>query len=574
MASQSVTSLAMASQVKAPLAINCTILFLVLIVVGLRIWTRILGILCLGIQGFFSTIGMGYDAVPSSPHYEEREYTSEASLPETNNADNVCVQCNVVITNSNLLLKILFGFDMLYVHALALLKTSVLSFYLRVFGAAPGGPRRTVQALLALVGAWVLALSLALAFVCHPLPFRWDPTLPGGACGSQTALYATLIVTNVVMDLVIMLLTMYVVWSLKMRGPEKIGLMACFVLSMAVIVASCVRLATVFNSSNDNNSRENPTGGALSTNVFLCVFELLLGILCISLPTLGPLYLRLTSRFLSSTSSRLRGGNGNGGNGHRSRHLYGYGHSSSASGSSSTAPPSPPSGLNQHPPSTRSAMSMRDGSSRHRRHMLHGGHGTARSSQHYSQRAAAATTRMGYNQNTVSSYATTAVNSTSVPAAWQLNDPLTFPPLTLQTPPLLQPPPSAYASAQGRSRYHHHDSKGPNKDLNKDINDTSRLFSGGGGGLLYHDHGSISSSSSSEDHDSRRSDEPFSDKYYAARERARLLQQGTDVENMAHLFPLPPSRKGPLANMTPPSTSHGHEMKKGPIETSWLSMHD
>lgn len=44
MASGSVTSLDMAAQVKAPLAINCTILFLVLIVVGMRIWTRVRGV--------------------------------------------------------------------------------------------------------------------------------------------------------------------------------------------------------------------------------------------------------------------------------------------------------------------------------------------------------------------------------------------------------------------------------------------------------------------------------------------------------------------------------------------------
>ncbi|KAK8052365.1 hypothetical protein PG993_003750 [Apiospora rasikravindrae] len=522
----------MAPQVKAPLAINCTILSLVLIVVGMRIWTRvrgvglgvddgliavatILGILCLGLQGFFSTIGMGYDAIPSSPDYEQ------------------------LMTNSNLILKILFGFDMLYVHALALIKTSVLCFYLRVFGKAPGGPRRVIQVLLGIVGVWTIAFSLALAFVCHPLPFRWDPTIPGGACGSQTAMYATLIVTNVLTDLVTMLLPI------------------------------CVRLTTVFN----NNSTANPTGGSLSTNVFLCVFEVLLGILCISLPTLGPLYLRLTSRFLT-TSSRLRGGHGRG---RGARRLYGYGHSSSASGSSSTVPRSPPSGLNQHPPSTRSAMSMREegGSSHHRRVF-----GTARSSQHFNPRAAAATTRMGYNQNTASSYATTAVNST-VPAAWQLNDPLTFPPLTLQTPPLtlqtppLAQPPSAYASAQGRTRYHRDNSKDPNKDLTNDINATTRLFSSRGG--LYPDDNSSISSTSSTTHDDRRSDEPFSDAYYAARERARLLQQGTDVENMAHLFPLPPSRKGPLAHMTPPSTSHGRGDSKSLTlknQTSWLTMHD
>lgn len=470
--------------------------------------------------------------------------------------------------------KMLFGFDMLYVYALSLLKTSVLCFYLRVFGKTPGGLRRVIQALLGVVGAWTLAFTLALAFVCHPVPFRWDPAIPGGSCGSQTALYASLIITNVVTDLVIMLLPMYTVWSIKMRGPEKLGLMACFALGMAVVVSSCVRLTTVFD--NNNNNSDNPTGGSLSTNVFLCVFEVLAGILCISLPTVGPMYLRFTSRFLTS-SSHLRGGHGRG-----ARRLHGYGHSSGASGGSSTAPPSPPSGLNQHPPSTRSALSMRESGSHHHRRPVFG---TARSSQHYSHRAAAATTRMGYNQNTVSSYATTAVNS-SVPAAWQLHDPLTFPPLTLQTPPLTQqqPPPSAYTSAQGRRRYHH-PSKDYNQELTKDINATTLLYGRGAGGLYLEDADSISSVSTTtadarSEPDSRRSDEPFSDAYHAARERARRLQQQgapTDVASMAHLFPLPPSRKGP-----PASTSHGRHAsdwssssnKKGPLETSWLHMHE
>ncbi|KAK8081041.1 hypothetical protein PG997_008859 [Apiospora hydei] len=562
MASQAVTPLTMAPQVKAPLAINCTILFLVLIVVGMRIWTRvrgvglglddglavvatILGILCLGLQGFFSTIGMGYDAIPFSPDYEQHPLRLRHALrPRPGPHPNQ--------------------------------RPLLLPARLRQ---GPGGLRRTIQGLLGVVGAWAIAFSLALAFICHPMPFRWDPTIPGGACGSQTAMYATLIITNVLLDLVIMLLPMYIVWSLKMRGPEKIGLMACFALGLAVVIASCVRLTTIFDNNSDTNPSGNSTGGALSTNVFLCVFEVLLGLLCISLPTLGPLYIRLTSRFLR-TSSRLRGGNSRG-----ARRLYGYGHSSSASGSSSTVPPSPPSGLNQHPPSTRSAMSMRDegGSSSSRNHHRRTFGTAGRSSQqHYSPAAAAATTRMGYNQNTVSSYATTAVNS-SVPAAWQLNDPLTFPPLTLQTPPLTQPPSSSYASAQGRDRYNRHSRTDPNAALTNDINATSQLFRSR---RLYPD--SDISSLSSTEHDDRRSDEPFSDNYYAARERARLLQQGTDVENMAHLFPLPPSRKGPLASLTPPSTSHGRSdskstttmttmtnmFKGGPFETSWLSMHD
>lgn len=54
-----------------------------------------------------------------------------------------------------------------------------------------------------------------------------------------------------------------------------------------MVVTTCVRLASVFNV----DVRGNLTG-TMPTTVFLCVFEVLLGILCVSIPILRPLYQR------------------------------------------------------------------------------------------------------------------------------------------------------------------------------------------------------------------------------------------------------------------------------------------
>lgn len=72
-----------------------------------------------------------------------------------------------------------------------------------------------------------------------------------------------------------------------------------------MVVTTCVRLATVFN----NDMRGNFTG-TMSTTVFLCVFEVLLGILCVSVPILRPLYQRY--KWNMSSSLRLRGTTGSG----------------------------------------------------------------------------------------------------------------------------------------------------------------------------------------------------------------------------------------------------------------------
>ena len=72
-----------------------------------------------------------------------------------------------------------------------------------------------------------------------------------------------------------------------------------------MVVTTCVRLATVF----DNDLRGNLTG-TMPTTIFLCVFEVLLGILCVSIPILRPFYQRY--KWHISSSQRSKGATGYG----------------------------------------------------------------------------------------------------------------------------------------------------------------------------------------------------------------------------------------------------------------------
>lgn len=129
-------------------------------------------------------------------------------------------------------LQILFGFQLLYVNALAVIKASMLCFYARIFTNV--GLRSCINIMLGIVVVWALSFSMAMVFACKPVAFQWNLQISGGGvCGDLIALYATLIVTNIITDLIIMGLPLYTIWHLKMRGVEKAGLTACFALGFA-----------------------------------------------------------------------------------------------------------------------------------------------------------------------------------------------------------------------------------------------------------------------------------------------------------------------------------------------------
>ncbi|KAK6860258.1 hypothetical protein PG995_003894 [Apiospora arundinis] len=151
------------------------------------------------IQGAYSTIGEGYHMDPSIPEYP------------------------VLMNNLPLILCITMAFQLLYLNSLGAIKLSVLSFYLRVV--VSEGVGLAIKIAIGAVVVWGSAHSIAMVFICNPVPYQWDLTY-NGTCGNQIALHASLIITNITTDLFIMALPVYTIWHLQMRTSEKLGLTA------------------------------------------------------------------------------------------------------------------------------------------------------------------------------------------------------------------------------------------------------------------------------------------------------------------------------------------------------------
>lgn len=124
--------------------------------------------------------------------------------------------------------QITFGTTIVYITVLSLIKASMLAFFLRVF--VTTFVHNAAKSMLVFVAFWMVCYLCANIFICHPISAQWTGM---GTCGYYVPMIQSLMVTNIVSDLVIMSIPMYSIWSLQTRKAEKIGIMSCFALGLA-----------------------------------------------------------------------------------------------------------------------------------------------------------------------------------------------------------------------------------------------------------------------------------------------------------------------------------------------------
>jgi len=181
-------------------------------------------------------------------------------------------------------MKITFIFTLVYIWSLAALKLSQLTFYLRAFSLLH--LRYAIYLSIAIVLAWGLAFTFVFIFLCTPISQQW--TLQRiGHCLDQISTLKALIMTNVLTDVLIVVLPMWTVWRLQMRLAEKIAVLGCFAIGLACVVIGIVRFWQIYVIDMLGNF----TGTSLTT-FMLCTVELMLAGICISIPMLRPWYLR------------------------------------------------------------------------------------------------------------------------------------------------------------------------------------------------------------------------------------------------------------------------------------------
>jgi hypothetical protein len=82
---------------------------------------------------------------------------------------------------------------------------------------------------MALVLGYSIATIFALIFPCKPIAKAWDVTITDGSCINRGAIYIFQAVTNIVTDVLLLLLPIPMVWRLHMPMQQKVGLVFIFI---------------------------------------------------------------------------------------------------------------------------------------------------------------------------------------------------------------------------------------------------------------------------------------------------------------------------------------------------------
>jgi hypothetical protein len=254
--------------------INCVLVLLTLIVVGLRIAARFAagsslwwddyfiilsvpqGIAMLAIQGLYLPMGVGYNIAETLPNLE-------------------------------VILQLMVAYAIIYTFCIGFVKLSVLCFYLRVF--VGDKFRIAVYATIGLVSVWSAANVLLLFLICRPFASNYDLTVPG-VCGDRPTAFIAIGAFNIISDILILLLPIPTIWSLRAQKKMKIGLTIIFSFGFVVAGVAVGRIFTL-EALDLNNITET-----MVWVDFLSTTEINLGILCVSVPMLKPIFRRIMGR--------------------------------------------------------------------------------------------------------------------------------------------------------------------------------------------------------------------------------------------------------------------------------------
>jgi hypothetical protein len=128
----------------------------------------------------------------------------------------------------------LYAVQILYNPVLALVKSSVLIFLLRLFG-QKDGVRRFIIGLNIVNILQMVAVFFAITLQCLPISFNWDLTISNGRCVDRRILYTFTSSFNILTDLLVLGLPLWIFVDLKIPRRTKIALIFVFLLGFVYV---------------------------------------------------------------------------------------------------------------------------------------------------------------------------------------------------------------------------------------------------------------------------------------------------------------------------------------------------
>lgn len=179
----------------------------------------------------------------------------------------------------------IYAIEQVYTPTIALVKSSILLFYARVF---PGVRfRRYLYGLGAVVALWWIACQFTTIFECTPIHFFWTQNPTTGHCINVKSYFIGQAIPNIITDIFIMALPLPLIWKLNLPQKQKFALSGIFLLGGFVTFSSIYRLVHLINLLKV--SYDYP-GFPYVTSVMWTVIEINMAIVSACLPMLRRLF--------------------------------------------------------------------------------------------------------------------------------------------------------------------------------------------------------------------------------------------------------------------------------------------
>ncbi|KAL7939382.1 putative PTH11-type G-protein coupled receptor protein [Trichoderma chlorosporum] len=191
-----------------------------------------------------------------------------------------------------------------YFAEVAMLKLSVLLFYIRIFPSP--GVRRLLWGTFIFTTLYGIAFTLVAVFQCTPVKFYWEKWdgLHKGKCLDNNSIAWTNAAISIAIDIWVLVIPLWQLRSLNLDWRRKLGVGVMFCLGAFVTVVSILRLRSLIQFGSDS---PNPTWDFYDVSVW-SVVEINVGLICICLPSLRLLLVRIFPK-LQGTAERYYGKN-------------------------------------------------------------------------------------------------------------------------------------------------------------------------------------------------------------------------------------------------------------------------
>ncbi|KAG9249970.1 uncharacterized protein F5Z01DRAFT_667650 [Emericellopsis atlantica] len=192
----------------------------------------------------------------------------------------------------------------LYFLETALIKLSMIGFYLRIFPSTSRTVTRFLWGTFVFTSLWGAAFLLVGVFQCTPVEYFWtqwrDPET--GVCLDANVIAWTNAASNIALDLWLLALPTFQLRKLRLPSwKQKVKLSVMFFFGTFVTIVSILRLQSLIRFATTTNSTWD-----FFEIVLWSTIEITCGIICVCLPTMRQLFLAGAPKISAMLTSKQK----------------------------------------------------------------------------------------------------------------------------------------------------------------------------------------------------------------------------------------------------------------------------